>query len=155
MKQQIIIFMLLVLIAISCVDKYERNLKDILGEWTLKEMTYTNESGEYVNFDNPSSLIIFIDENISNADGNFDKKGILVVDGDSIDFIYQYDFSQNVINIEVERTKIENKPLYTFGKMQVNNFELIDKKSLVFSNSFEMVYPSNEKLTNPVYVFER
>jgi len=39
--------------------------------------------------------------------------------------------------------------------MQVNDFELIDKRSIIFSNAFEIVYPTNEKLTNPVYVFER
>lgn len=155
MKGQFIIYLLLVLSTISCGDKYERDLKDILGEWQLKEMTYINESGEYVVLEDVSSSIIFFDENNSDDHASLDKKGILIVESDSIDFVYQFDFSQNMINIEIERSKIENKPLYTFGKMQVNDFELSGKKSLIFSNTFEMVYPTNEKLTNPLYVFER
>jgi hypothetical protein len=155
MRKQIIIYLALVLSTISCDDKYDRNLKDFLGEWQLKEMSYTNESGENVVLEDISSSIIFSDENISNSDGNIDKKGILIVGSDSIDFVYQFDFSQDMINIEIERTKMENRPLYTFGKMQVNNFEFSDKKSLIFSNAFEIVYPTKEKLTNPVYVFER
>lgn len=156
MKKQIIIYMVIVLTTISCVDKYDRNLKDILGDWTLQEMSYTSESGENVHFENPSSSIIFYDEKISSADVNLDRKGVLVVEGDSIDFVYQFDFSQNMINIDIERTKIENKPLFTLGKMHVNDFELIDKnRSLIFSNRFEIVYPTNEKLNNPVYIFVR
>ncbi|HOO85309.1 MAG TPA: hypothetical protein PLS94_12140 [Prolixibacteraceae bacterium] len=157
MKIQTIIILLLVLLSSSCDSNktYERNLKDVVGEWTLKEMSYTNDSGEYIYFENPSSSIIFTDEKSNNTEGNIDRKGVLVVDGDSIDFVYQFDFSVNYLNIVVDREKIKDKPLYTFAKMQVNDFELIDKRSIIFSNAFEIVYPTNEKLTNPVYVFER
>ena len=84
---------------------------------------------------------------------SFDKLGTLIVDGDSMEFNYQFHFSQNTINIEIEQDWIRKKPIYTFGKMQVNDFELADKKNLVFSNLFEVVYLTDEKLTDPVFVF--
>ncbi|HPR61189.1 MAG TPA: hypothetical protein PLF35_09595 [Prolixibacteraceae bacterium] len=47
MKIQTIIILLLVLLSSSCDSNktYERNLKDVVGVWTLKEMSYTNDSG--------------------------------------------------------------------------------------------------------------
>jgi hypothetical protein len=155
MKKQIIISLLLVLTTFSCVDKYDRNLKDILGAWTLQEMSYTKESGEYVVLNEVSSSIIFSDNKIDNVDGTLDNHGTLIVDGDSIAFIYQFNFSQNQINIEIERSSVENKPLYTFGKMQVNDFEMVDDNKLIFSCDLEIVYPTNEELTHTVYTFER
>jgi hypothetical protein len=157
MKNQTIIILLLVLLTASCDSNkiYERNLKDVVGEWTLIEMSYTNDSGEYIYSENPSSSIIFTDDKTSNTEGNIDRIGVLVVEGDSIDFEYQFAFGYNSMNIQIEHSKLENRPLYTFAKMQVNDFELIDKKSIIFSNAFEIAYPTNEKLTNPVYVFER
>jgi hypothetical protein len=141
----------------SCdsTKSYEKNLKDVLGVWTLKEMSYFNDSGEYIYFENPSSSIIFTDDKPSNTGGNIDRKGVLVVDGDSIDFEYQFAFGYNSMNIQIEHSEIENKPLYTFGKMQVNDFELKDKNTLIFTNKFEAAYFINVKITNPVYVFER
>ena len=156
MKKSIIIYFLLVLTCISCVDKYDKNLKDVLGEWTLQEMSYTNSSGQYVLLDSVSSSIIFTNDNLNantKDQRSFDKLGTLIVDGDSMEFNYQFHFSQNTINIEIEQDWIRKKPIYTFGKMQVNDFELADKKNLVFSNLFEVVYLTDEKLTDPVFVF--
>ncbi|MBN2807606.1 MAG: hypothetical protein JXR22_13185 [Prolixibacteraceae bacterium] len=155
MKKQIIISLLLVLTSYSCVEKYDRNLKDILGEWKLHEMSYTKESGEYIVLTEVSSSIIFSNNTINNIDGTLEKYGTLIVDGDSVAFVYQFDFSQNKMNIDIERTALENKPLYTFGKMQVNDFELDDVNRLIFSCDFEIIYPTNEELTHTVYIFER
>jgi hypothetical protein len=157
MRNQTTIILLLLLLATSCDSNkvYERNLKDVVGEWTLKEMSYTNDSGEYIYFENPSSSIIFTDEKSNNTEGNIDRKGVLVVDGDSIDFEYQFAFGYNTMNIRIEHSVLENRPLYTFGKMQVNDFELKDKNTLIFTNLFEAAHYINVKITNPVYVFER
>lgn len=156
MKPMQVACVAIILLLSSCSDKYERNLKDILGEWRLEEMSFTNELGEFEMIQNLSSTIHFTDKNLSeNFDGNLDKLGQLVVESDTISFIYQFNFSTNSINIEIHRDSIAYKPLYTFGKMQVNDFELIDENKLLFSSNFEVVYPTNEKLINPLYIFVR
>ncbi|HKM93438.1 MAG TPA: hypothetical protein VJY41_07285 [Prolixibacteraceae bacterium] len=158
MKKPIIIYLILVLTCISCVDsteKYERDLNDLLGQWNLQEMTYTDESEKSIVYKDVSSSIIFTNTSVSLAEGNIDRKGTLIIEDDSINFNYQFDFSQNTINIEIEQDLIRSKPLYTFGKMQGNDFELIDENKILFYSEFEYVYPSNEILTNPVYVFVR
>lgn len=158
MRKHYFICLFLLIFLNSCIDsseEYEKNLDDFLGEWILQQMSYTNDSDEPVTFENASSSIIFTECNISNAEGNNEKEGILVVEGDSIKFTYQFDFYQDYINIDIERTKIENKPLYTFGKVQVNYFELIGENKLLFSSDYELVYPTNEKLTAPSYIYAK
>ena len=158
MKKPIIIYFLLVLTCISCVDsteKYQKNIKNLLGEWQLNQMTYTNETGKLIDVEQIASSIKFSDVFTTQADGNMTKKGMLYVGNDSVYFEYEFDFYSNRITIHVDRELIKDMPISTFGKVNMYDFELIDKKELIFTVDAEYVYPSNEILTSPVYVFVR
>jgi hypothetical protein len=159
MRRQFLISVLFVLFLNSCTDKYDKNLDILLGEWILQEMTYYNEEGKLIVLDKVSSSIIFSSKDLnvnSKENRNFDKLGTLIVDNDSISFVYQFDFNYNTIFIDIRYDSISQKPLYTFGKMYSYNYEIINKNELLFSaDNAEYSELSNEKLTNPVYVFER
>jgi uncharacterized protein YcfL len=152
------LFFLMLFFALSCIDsaeKYEKDLKELIGEWQLQQMTYTNEKGEFVNAEKVSSSIKFSNVFTTQADGNMSKSGTLYVGNDSVDFQYEFNFYDNRISIHIDRELIKDMPIFTFGKLVIYEFELIDKKELVFTTDFEYVYPTNEKLTYPVYVFKR
>ena len=158
MKQFILIIVLSVLMLSSCLDgkeKFNKKLKDFIGEWQLIQMTYISETGEYIDVENLSSSIIFTDISDSQVDGNLTKRGTLYIAGDSISFTFDLDPYDNSIGFDVNRDLLIGKPIYSIGKWHHYEFELIDKKELVLTTDYELVFPTNEKLTNPVYIFKR
>jgi hypothetical protein len=158
MKKFKIAYMLLVLILSSCNSfegKFNKKLKDIVGKWQLTQMTYTNENGEYIDVEKISSSIIFSDVPTTQVEGNLTRKGTLFIAGDSISFTFNLSPTDERINFDVNRDSLTGKPVYSIGKTYQYDYDVIDKNELVFTTDFEVVYPTNEILTNPVYVFER
>ncbi|HPR61190.1 MAG TPA: hypothetical protein PLF35_09600, partial [Prolixibacteraceae bacterium] len=148
----------LVLLLNSCLNsmqEFNRSLKDFVGEWQLTQMTYTNEKGEHIDVEKISSTIVFRDIKVSDVESNRDREGTLFINDDSISFRYNLTPESNKINLHVHQDSLIDKPIYAIGKVNQYNYEMIDKNELIFNVDAEYVYPTNEKLTNPVYVFER
>lgn len=156
MKKNFVVLLFLGILTISCEGNHESKLNRMVGTWLLDKMVYENAAGKTIEVNDSKIMLILKDEDeAGNKTGG--NEGSLIVDEyeESYNFTYSFDFSGNKVDLSFEPDDVENLPLEAVGKVQLYDFELINKNTLEISTDFEMVHSNNEVLKNVTYTFVR
>lgn len=156
MKKNFVVLLFLVILTISCEGTYESKVNRMRGTWLLDKMVYENASGKTTEVNDFEITLIFKDE-VDQDNNSGVNEGTLIVDKskEPFYFTYSFDFSGNTVDLTFGPDDVENLPVEAVGKVQVYDFELINKNTLELSADFEMVHSSNEVLKNVTYTFVR
>jgi hypothetical protein len=154
-KMKICSLLVLTFLFISCKKDYENDLDDVVGKWKLTGMYYSDSINQLKIVENKAIFLVF--SNVSNSVDNWsrDKIGYQIIDTDTLNFSYQFDFSTLLFDISLKQTVLETMPISALGKIQVYQFQQLDMKKIEFFTENEYDYLHKQVLKNVWYQFTK
>jgi hypothetical protein len=148
--KKIYYFFFIAVFALSCKDKSERLYESISGTWRLDRMEYQDSTSITKSINNSEITLTFSYDNKSGG-----SSGYQVIKKDTMNFKY-WIYSDSG-DLDFEESDIEKMPIGAIGRMQVYNFNKIDKNTIEFSADVE-VNVANENslvLRNTSYLYTK
>lgn len=143
MKKGIYLFLMLLLVGISCKPDYVTVGTKLEGSWRLERFQYTDSNNRLIVVDTPPAIVL----NFTDSKRN----GILSLGIDSRSF--EYNFGPDECNIDVKDEA--TLPLEAIGKVQVYSYAFRNKKSIQFSIDKEYHYATKQIIKNVEYTFSK
>jgi hypothetical protein len=146
--KKIVYLSIVLFFTLSCKDKSERLYESISGTWKLETMQYTDSTGITKSINNSEIILIF-----DYIDRYSSHQGFQVIKNDTMEFEYFID--SNSGDLDFKESDIMIMPLDAIGRMQVYNFNKIDRNTIEFYTDFEFDYLNNQKLYNTSYLYSK
>lgn len=142
-------FFIIIIISLSCNEKYERKLGNVAGTWLLKRVEYQNSLGEPIVINDLGTTLTFHKINDGKKTGTSNKNGQL------LNFEYSFDFSSSTCDLHF---KVSDRMLMSteaIGKVQVYNFRFVNPKIIEFYIDKEFDYSTKQVIKNIKYTFTK
>lgn len=150
------------LIIVSCDSDMLDRMDDMAGTWQLTEMTYTDPQGTTKTVSDSETTLTFTKEIAGGGDENVDgvRYGVQDIGEETFRYQYSVNFPQGRINILFEEGNVRREdrlPLDAIGRLQVYDFEQIDKSRIVISTpkEFNQDKADSDIFTDVRYVLKR
>lgn len=149
MKKNLFYFILFIFItSSSCKGEIEKNNEDLKGIWRLETMQYKDVTGNLEFVSDANIKLVFTNNYISSW-----SNGYQIIGDDTT--VFKYDLLADECNLMFDQSDIKHLPLCGIGRVQVYNFEKIDKKTIEFSAAIEWDNADSLTFFNTSYLYTK